>query len=447
MNHQNTCDNMQKSERTALLVAAFLALLTGTFISFSYRLLAIEIAFIFVLVVLIFLARNFTPIILLLLVLRPIVDVWSDYRIDFIGIQMVMTVSVIASSVFYLIAHKKNKYINIIIKDPFFILFVIYLFFNSLSIAVNPKVAVNDSLSLFFRFASFLAMYVWGILLFRSQQKRDWVIASYVVASFFICLVGYYQLATGQFHAERGVLAIRATFSHPNMFANFLILANLACIYFILKKKYIYINSFLLIINLFLFSQTYSRMALAVWLLLLFVLAISYRKYALYFMPLLILFVLAIFYKYSNVVDFWFYRFSTIHDVDKVVNDRSYIFIVLINLFKENPLFGIGPATFCPYYYPFAQPHNEFLRNLAEVGLAGTLPFFLMWGLIIKRFFSTNYFVKITKENHQKFFIFLMIISVVLISLTSNIGTKPELLWPLFVLFGSYVVSDDNDIP
>lgn len=427
------------------LIIAFLALMTGIFITFSYKVLAIEIGLSFILISFIFLTKNFTPIILLFLVLRPIVDIWTEYRIDFIGIQMFMTVSIIFAIIFYLMTNKNKHTMEKIYRDPVVILFILYLLVNFLSIAINPKISIMESLSLVFRFVSFLSMYLWGLVLFKTEQKRDWVIVSYICAMFPISIVGYYQLATGAFHQARGVLGIQATFGHPNMFANYLIIASLACIYFILQKKNMLFNLIILGSNLFLFSQTYSRMALAVFLLIICILSFIYRKNTIYFFPVIFILTVFIYYKLPSIIGFWSYRFATISSPDALIMDRSSIFSALINLFEQNPIIGIGPATFYPHYFRYAQPHNEFLRNLAEVGLMGTIPFVLMWGIIIKRFLSFGS-IKDTNYKLQKFIIFLMILTVVLISLTSNIGTNPELLWPLFVLIGGYVNCDEIKI-
>ena len=432
------------------LILVFFALITGLSITCRYELLAIEVGLAFILIALIIFTRDFTPVLLMLIVLRPIVDIWTEYRIGFVGIQMVMTVGIITSILLYLVTDKNRYRKKQIFQDPLVFLLTVYILLNFVSFGLNPKVDVNASLSLIFRFVSFLGMYVWGMVLFKSHHKRDWIIAAYIVASVIIAVAGYYQLATGAFYGigtykDRGVNAIQGTFFHPNMYANFLVLANLSCIYFILNKKYMKLNYIILIANLFLFSQTYSRIALAVWLLMIFVLALAYRKRSVYYLSIVIMAAAIIFYKFPSIIDFWAHRLETIDDPHALMSNRSYIFTALIHHFKMNPLIGIGPSTFWPYYFPYAQPHNELLRNLAEVGLLGTIPFVLMWTIIIKRFFSFRYCFQGAVYDKQKFIILLMIFAVATISLTSNIGTNVDLMWPLFLLFGGYASPAKNN--
>ncbi len=422
-----------------IIVILFVAIVTGLFIALNHKLLVVELVFFAVLIAFILIGKNFAPIILILSVLRPIIDIWSEYRIGFIGIQMVMTVGIVCSALFYLFTNKNNDKVKLIIKDPAFIFWTIYILINFISILINPKVAINASLSLTFRFISFGAMYMWGQFLFNDKEKQENVIATYIVALVIISLVAYYQILTGQFHAERGVLGLQGTFRHPNMFANFIILSTLGLIYFIIEKKYILVNSCITLSSLYLFMQTYSRMALAVLIIVLVLLALSYKKGSLYVIPLIIVFSIIIFYKYSNILNFWLFRFENISDPNAVYTARAPIFDALWSLFKENMLIGIGPSTFHPYYYLYAQPHNEILRNFAEVGLMGTIPFLLFWVTIFKRFFTLSYFIRKTdQQDKRKFIVFLMICAISIISLTSNVGTKPELLWPMFLLFGSY---------
>lgn len=418
---------------------------TGLFVALSHKLLAVELVLFSVIIAFILIGKNFAPIILTLLVLRPIIDIWSEYRVGFIGIQMVMTVGIICSALFYLFTNKNNDKVRLISKDPAFIFWATYIIINFVSILINPKVNINASLSLTFRFISFGAMYMWGQFLFENKVRQENIIATYIVALIIISLIAYYQILTGQFHTERGVLGVQGTFRHPNMFANFIILSTLASIYFIIEKKYILANSCIILSSLYLFMQTYSRMALAVFIIVLVLLALSYKKGSLYVIPLIIFFSLIIFYKYSNILHYWLFRFDNINDPNAVYAARAPIFDALWSLFKKNMILGIGPSTFHPYYYSYAQPHNEILRNFAEVGLMGTIPFLLFWITIIKRFFTSNYFIRqANQQDRRKFIVFLMICAVSIISLTSNVGTKPELLWPLFLLFGSYYNYSDT---
>jgi O-antigen ligase len=80
-------------------------------------------------------------------------------------------------------------------------------------------------------------------------------------------------------------------------------------------------------------------------------------------------------------------------------------YVSALKMFKNNPLFGQGPKLFrelChkPEFYPqgcSTHPHQTYLQLLAETGIAGTLPVFLLLitvsYLLLKQFISI-YFLK-----------------------------------------------------
>ena len=108
MNIDKAYNYPQGSGLTFKLILVFFSLITGLFITYSYELLAIEVGLAFILIALIIFTRDFTPVLLMLIVLRPIVDIWTEYRIGFVGIQMVMTVGIITSILLYLVTDKNG---------------------------------------------------------------------------------------------------------------------------------------------------------------------------------------------------------------------------------------------------------------------------------------------------------------------------------------------------
>lgn len=90
----------------------------------------------------------------------------------------------------------------------------------------------------------------------------------------------------------------------------------------------------------------------------------------------------------TEVVNTDYQLFAT--RIDNVDYGRLDLWRVAWSTFLENPIWGVGPN--CVYIYndrvmPFAvlHTHNFVLNNLAEVGLVGSIPFFLIVGLLVKR--------------------------------------------------------------
>jgi len=71
---------------------------------------------------------------------------------------------------------------------------------------------------------------------------------------------------------------------------------------------------------------------------------------------------------------------------------RSEIWAVAINEWKENPLFGYGPALWDPLYryqvrmFAAFHAHNQVLNVLAASGLIGLASFLVYLGVLVKRF-------------------------------------------------------------
>ena len=61
-----------------------------------------------------------------------------------------------------------------------------------------------------------------------------------------------------------------------------------------------------------------------------------------------------------------------------VGKDRSELWGDGMNMFKSNPIFGVGYDAFMDNTSRYQVAHNSFVHTLAEGGLAGYLPFFLL---------------------------------------------------------------------
>lgn len=64
-----------------------------------------------------------------------------------------------------------------------------------------------------------------------------------------------------------------------------------------------------------------------------------------------------------------------------VGRDRSILWGEGLWMFKENPLFGVGYSDFSSYSSDHLVTHNTYIHTLAEMGLVGYLPLFLLFYL------------------------------------------------------------------
>ena len=61
-----------------------------------------------------------------------------------------------------------------------------------------------------------------------------------------------------------------------------------------------------------------------------------------------------------------------------VGHDRAVLWGDGVAMFKDNPVFGVGYKTFTDYSSDHLQAHNTYIHVLAELGLVGYLPLFLL---------------------------------------------------------------------
>ncbi len=388
--------------------------------------------------------RNFYHILIGIVIFRPIVDVWTEYRVaETVGIQMVMTTFIIIA--FFLRAVQKKSEINILFflkTDRIFLFLSLYLIANIISFLFNPFVNFSASISFISRTLALICIYRWAVIEFDNQQKLTHLLVGIIISIVILNGVGLYQIANEIFHTARNVKAIYSTFSHPNMYGNYIIFVSIVCVYFIktissnIFKYFLYI---LLGLNIYLLSQTYSRMGVAVFIIITIGWALQNRQFSM--LGLVFITCLAILYYFPNILNSWMIRFETLSQLQSVEDvtssaeftaGRSMIFRRLIDLFIENPIIGIGPETFWPYYLP-VRPHNEILRNLAEVGLLGFVPFVLYWVSMIKLTVSEY----LRNKNLFALMTLYIFLAIILISTTSNVGTKPELIWPMMMIVGA----------
>ena len=79
--------------------------------------------------------------------------------------------------------------------------------------------------------------------------------------------------------------------------------------------------------------------------------------------------------------------------------DRELLWGEGLNMFKSNPLFGVGFGNFNSNTSEHLVAHNTFVHTLAENGLAGYLPFFLLIYLTIAQLRRLLTFKKMLRPN------------------------------------------------
>lgn len=298
--------------------------------------------------------------------------------------------------------------------------FLIFIFFTSLILGIinsnNPQAGWYGLIKVIEYFL--LAAYVCINLKALKKEIIFMLFLSGIVFESFLAIAQYinagsingvfYFLGERTFNSEtpgianasiNGELILRpyATFSHPNIFAGYLVIAMLFLLLFFQKTK----NQMLLLSAGIIFGTaalllTFSRSAIFLWviyLLAMFVFLI-FKKYkkanikSIIFILLLIVLVFSIFKNSLLAQRFFQTRLS-----DESVVERNELTAQAIKMFYKNPAVGIGVNNFFNNLnYPaknkvlIIQPaHNIFLLTLAQTGIIGFL--FLLY-LFYKSFLN-----------------------------------------------------------
>lgn len=72
------------------------------------------------------------------------------------------------------------------------------------------------------------------------------------------------------------------------------------------------------------------------------------------------------------------------------LGDRAIMYIDGFELFKNNPLLGIGLTNYYYYGTVHQMMHSEYMTQLTECGLVGSILFIVFYGQILKGLFSKN---------------------------------------------------------
>jgi O-antigen ligase len=247
-------------------------------------------------------------------------------------------------------------------------------------------------------------IFKWGegfLLFYFAQIFLRWkhikiLLSVFIFSTFIICIDGLYQKISGiDFMRGFDVIktenfaAIRASFSHYNDFASFIVamfFINCGILLYIRKfwlKLVLALLSLLIVVNLLF---TYSRAAWVSFLVvcLLLVMFSPDKKTKLLLASFMAIFILGVIGMPSLRE-----RFLLIVRRGGAAG-RFEMWKAAILMFKDSPLLGKGLGTFMDYLPKYSNlgsqyTHNCYLQILAETGLLGLVSFLWFLGEIITR--------------------------------------------------------------
>lgn len=204
-----------------------------------------------------------------------------------------------------------------------------------------------------------------------------------------------------------GELILRSygTFSHPNVLAGYLVVSMILIVGWLLPSKNMK-EKILTYGSLFMGSMalvlTFSRVAIALWVLLLIAAAlqgiykqIRSKKLTQVISKRIMLLSVIILIAGASMFHPLSYRFLQTTFSEEAVVQRQLLNEIAIKMFREHPYTGIGIGNFLPelatlpsasVYGIYLQPvHNIFLLTAAETGIIGVVFFLIFLGVLMYR--------------------------------------------------------------
>ncbi len=343
-----------------------------------------------------------------------------------------------------LFGNKKSLNLSHYFHESFYKTIFLFMLLMILSLVISPyKWLSFQDLILFF---SYFLIYFLVIELVKDNKQIFRIIHTIFLATFFVAIytiVQYY--GWDPFIPE--IPKLTSTIGQRNWISNFLFMAMpIAFFYYLLEKNskrkvYYYIFLSLLYINLLILQSRgiWIAIALAGLFGLIFLsklkLGVIFLVNKKWLLLLVVTFVvISVIYSTENIFNksplFIENRIlPALEGEDVSLNKRILILYVAYDMFRENPVFGIGIGTFKKEYlyyqakilpelfprlasnYANAQEaHNEYFQILAELGIIGLLIF-----LTIIYFFYRKILLFLLKENissKQKSILFGFLIGI-----------------------------------
>lgn len=270
-----------------------------------------------------------------------------------------------------------------------------------------------------------------GFITYPKLLKESLMIYAYTSTG--IAIAFFSGLLDGGYHFSNGRLWIFGI--NPNTFSfmmGFAVLIFLYQIPNIIETKYKLLNSFFIILLLFLILLTGSRGTLIFIIISLMIMHSKYlfkKFYIFLFIGTLCIFTITFWVSNYTEEIAIFERFSTMQGTDS----REDLIEKTYHIFEESPIIGIGAMGYkdemMRRYKEERDAHNIIFACLAMSGIIGTTFLFLFLYKLFRSSTSKSY----NKDISLSIFIYMLLISMK----TGNVLTY-SLMWYIFAIAFSY---------
>lgn len=384
------------------------------------------------------LLRRLEIAILLLLVIRPCLDIFSDVNIPLLGPSgrlnpaAILALTIITMGICHILV-KRINILKIPMSRPYLLFLIIT--FSTISISPNKVLSVRE----WSRFLSIYVLYILITDMAKDEKDIRRIIQAIFISSVVPLVVGSYQIfkASERYGWMANVTQIKSIFVYPNGYAAYLaLLLSILIVFTLYSRSKWRITWFLLgggvmLINLLF---TYIRAPIMGLVVAILIIGALKNKKVWILFPLLAILV----YFYPPLLG----RFNLL------LNRSTYEVGSLawrfrhwqrtIGLVISSPLVGLGPATFSLHALPLAGEalgaHNDCLRFLVEYGAFGLIAIIWMITILFKE--GLEVFKKASSSFYQMIALsfIAMLTTHTVMSAGSNLSFRPGTSWYLFSL-------------
>lgn len=311
----------------------------------------------------------------------------------------------------------------------------------SLFQSFNVAETLRELLRLISIFASFFLAYK----LFFAPRDLTLLIKVIIWSALIPTIIAIWQILEQSGLAEDGFNRIFGTFTHPNMYAFFLILPITLVVFLILNLKPSKIEVYLYSILFFLYCTalffTYTRGAYLALLIIIGVIgAIKFKRFL-----IVALVSLAIVVTFLPTVQSRFYSiFQSNHH--NSISWRLNLWNDGLRYFNNKSWsgYGLGTAEMLiasqrDFRLGSAEPHNDYLRVALDGGYPLLISYIILIALSI--YSLINYYRAEDRVKLKNFFLFysILLIAIFTMSFADNVLNGTALMWQLWALIGASI--------
>ena len=369
---------------------------------------------------------------------------------NFVFVSIIFTTALIYFSGIYRSGMQKWHLSALNIIDVWFFADLLYNVF-SISYSQMPRVSIEEC---FFQTAYFLVYIIMRFFVLNNISSFERTLKFVCVISFgFVLRILYISLYKFEMIGSDG--RIYHDSMHPNLLASFILMALSCFVYLLFKNILMNLGRFRIVLvavpicfYTFTIFMTSSRGGMLGILLASFFISFLYLKrtgaiHKFKYVVALIAFAAFLFiaFNYQRVYNlFWETSLSAL-------KQRGQIWIQAAQVFKENPVFGVGASAYTYVVQKVSSSsmvdaHNFMLQKLCDLGVVGTFIYLMPLLLVFRRAVAVSGAIS-SEENvcasAMGYSVIFLLISVFVNSSLSPHYILPTLSLYLYMLMGIFV--------